>query len=119
MKKSVPLVLLATLLLQSCVLYQTTPIPLSESTNKGKVKIVMTNGEKVALKHIEYDFLNGTYWGLKKRYSMDHRYKIDPTQVAEVYLISKHDSRTATFIVTLAIVIAIPLTIWILLMKGY
>ena len=112
MKKSVSLVLLATLLLQSCVLYQTTPIPISESTNNGKVKIVMTNGEKVALKHIEYDFINGTYWGLKKGYSKDHQYKIDPTRVAEVYLISKHDSRTASVVVTLAIVIAISLTIW-------
>ena len=96
-----------------------TPVSITESTNKGKVKIVMTNGEKVALKGIEYDFPNGTYWGLRKGYSKDHEHKIDPAQVAEVYLIDKHDSRTATFIVTLAIVIAIPLTIWILLMKGY
>ena len=75
----------------------------------------MTNGEKVALKHIEYDFLNGTYWGLRKGYSKDDRYKIDPTQVAEVYLISKHDSRTASVVVTLAIVIAISITFFILL----
>jgi hypothetical protein len=119
MKKAISIILLAIILLQSCVIYKKTPVSISESTNKGKVKIVRTNGEKVALKSMEYDFLNGTYWGLRKGYSMDHRYKIDPTQVAEVYIIDKHDSRTGTVIVVIAIVIAIPLTFWILLMAGY
>ena len=110
MKKSASIILLATILLQSCVIYQSTPVPISESTNKGKVKIVRTNGEKVALKGMVYD--NGTYWGLRKGYSKDHRYKIDPTQVAEVYIIDKRDSRTASVIFSIAIVIVISLTIW-------
>ena len=116
-KQSISIVLLATILLQSCVIYQKTPVSISESTNKGKVKIVRTNGEKVALKGMVYD--NGTYWGLRKGYSKDHRYKIDPTQVAEVYIIDKRDSRTASIILAIGIVIAIPLTFWILLMEGY
>ena len=116
-KQSISIVLLATILLQSCVIYQKTPVSISESTNKGKVKIVRTNGEKVALKGMVYD--NGTYWGLRKGYSKDHRYKIDATQVAEVYIIDKRDSRTASIILAIGIVIAIPLTFWILLMEGY
>ena len=119
MNKSISLFLLVLILSQSCVIYQKNPVSISESTNKGKVKIVRTNGEKVALKSLEYDFLNGTYWGLRKGYSKDHRYKIDPTQVTEVYLIDKRDSRTASIILAIGIVISIPLTLLILFYLGY
>jgi hypothetical protein len=99
------------------MIYQKTPVSISESTNKGKVKIVMTNGEKVALKGMLYDFPNGTYWGLRKGYSKDHEYKIDPAQVAEVYVIDKRDSRTASIILAVGIVIAIPLALLIILLN--
>ena len=114
-KQLISIVLLVTILLQSCVLYQKTPVSISESTNKGKVKIVKTNGEKVALKGMVYDY--GTYWGLRKGYSKDHRYKIDATQVAEVYLIDKRESRTASILVVVGIVIAIPLVLWIIMIN--
>ncbi len=115
MKKAISLFLLVLILSQSCVIYQKTPVSISESTNKGKVKIVKTNGEKVALKGMVYD--NGTYWGLRKGYSKDHEYKIDPAQVAEVYVIDKRDSRTASIILAVGIVIAIPLALLIILLN--
>ena len=99
------------------MIYQKTPVSISESTNKGKVKIVRTNGEKVALKSMEYDFLNGTYWGLRKGYSKDHRYKIDPTQVSEVYIIDKHTSRTTSIVVAVGVILAIAIALWIILLN--
>ena len=85
MQKSISVTLLVIILLQSCVVYRKPPVPISESISKGKVKMVKTNGDKVVLRGIVYE--NGTYWGLRQGYSNEHRYKIDPTQVSEVYII--------------------------------
>ena len=117
MMKSVSILLLTIILLQSCVIYQKTPVSISESTNKGKVKIVRTNGKRVALKGMEYDFLNGVYWGLRKGYSKDHRYKIDPTQVSEVYIIDKHTSKTTSIVVAVGVILAITIALWIILLN--
>ena len=116
MRKSISVTLLAIILLQSCAIYQITSVPISESINKGKVKMVKTNGDKVVLRGIEYE--NGTYWGLRQGYSKDHRYKIDHTQVSEVYIIDKYTSRSMSIVVAFGVIVAIPITVLLLWSNG-
>ena len=63
-KQSISIVLLATILLQSCVAYQKTSVSLEEAANRGKVKLIHTDGTFLLFKNIEmqdsiyYGFIN-------------------------------------------------------------
>ena len=63
MKKSISVFLLVTALFQCCVVYQKTPVTLSDAANRGKVKVVTTNNEKLKFSNIEFE--NGSYTGIK------------------------------------------------------
>ena len=63
MKKSISIFLLGTVLFQCCVVYQKTPVSLSDAANKGKVKVVTTNNKKLKFPNIEFE--NGIYKGTK------------------------------------------------------
>ena len=52
MKKSVSIVLLATILLQSCVVYQKSPVSITQAHNKGKVLIIDSLNNKTKVNYI-------------------------------------------------------------------
>ena len=53
MKKSFSLLLLGSILLKSCIVYQKTPVSLIDAANKGKVKVVTTNNKKLKFSNID------------------------------------------------------------------
>ena len=116
MKKPISIVLLATMLLQSCVVYQKTPISLSESYDKGNVKVITKTDKKLKFnKIIQKDSL---YYGFnrKKQKIDDDIYEwVDITQqlkvdeIRAIYLKDQNRSTSAT--ITFAILITIPLSI--------
>lgn len=67
MKKSISVTLLAIILLQSCVIYQNTPVSLEEVLDKGKVK-VEKNGKKLYFNNIIWD--ENSYYGVTSTYNM-------------------------------------------------
>jgi hypothetical protein len=50
--KTITYILIVFILCQSCVVYQKTPVPLSESYDKGKVKVITNTDEKLKFKKI-------------------------------------------------------------------
>ena len=52
MKNSVSFILLATILLESCVFYQKTAVSLKEAQDMGKVKVITTHGAVYIFKTI-------------------------------------------------------------------
>ncbi len=53
-KRSITIVLLVTILLQSCVVYQPAPVILNQAHDKGKGKLIRDNGEEIKFKNIEF-----------------------------------------------------------------
>ena len=116
MKKAISIVLLTTILLHSCVVYQKTPVPLSESYDKGKVKVITKTNKKLKFKKIiQKDSL---YYGFnRKKLKNDYgefewveiTKKLNSDEVKAIYLKDQNGSTTAT--ITFTILIAIPLAI--------
>ncbi len=66
MKKIVfSFVLIHLVLFQSCVVYQTTPTPIYESVDKGKVKIISKTGEISTFRCIE--LIDSIYFGFNRQ----------------------------------------------------
>ena len=65
MKKLVPVALIILLFMQSCVVYQKTPVQLNEAHNKGKVKVVTVVGEILKFKNIVQK--DSMYYGVNKK----------------------------------------------------
>ena len=103
MKKSISIVLLATILLQSCVVYQKSPSSIEQAYDKGKVKVVNTVGTNFVFENMVMD--GETYIGLDGK----ERIKIDTTQVSAIYLkdVKKSKNRTIFFAISPAIVFVV------------
>lgn len=92
MKKSLSLVLLATILLQSCVAYQKTSVSLEQAYNKGKVKLVDMHGNKHTIQNIEMK--DSIYYAFIK----EKRTILYESQISSIYLVDKKKSKTQTII---------------------
>ena len=101
MKKPVSLVLLATILLQSCVAYQKTSVSLNEATNKGKVKLIDANGRVYAALNIEMQ--DSIYYALIKK----NKIALVESQYSGIYLEDKKKSKTQTVIFWASFVIVV------------
>ena len=100
MKKSVSIVLLATILLQSCVAYQKTSVSLNEATNKGKVKLIDANGRVYAALNIEMQ--DSIYYGFIAK----EKIVISEASLSEIYLQDKKKSAWMTVLgITIPIVV--------------
>ncbi len=64
MNKSISIILLATILLESCVFYQKTTVSLKEAQDIGKVKLTTTHGEVYIFKSII--LRDSLYFGVNK-----------------------------------------------------
>ena len=106
MKKSVSLVLLATILLQSCVVYQKTSVPLESAIEKGKAKLITTTGNKLNFRKIEK--VDSIYYGTLNSL----KYHIPPDEVEAIYLKDKKKSRMISLIIFSTVIVG--LTVYII-----
>ena len=101
MKKSISIVLLATILLQSCVAYQDTSVSVNDAQNQGKVKVATTYGKQIIFKNMHRK--DSIYYGLYGSQEI----RVDTTQIKNVYLKDKKKSNRRTVF----LVVGVPLTI--------
>jgi hypothetical protein len=101
MKKSISIVLLATILLQSCVAYQKTSVSLNEATDRGKVLLIDTHGSAYHLQNIEME--DSVYYGFIAK----ERTVLYEAQFSGIYLQDNKRSKTQTVIVVVGLVVII------------
>ena len=93
MKKSISIVLLVTILLQSCVAYQKTSVSLNEAhDSKGMVKVTDTRGESFVFNYIE--LRDSIYYGTNKEVTI----RLETSQITGIYLKDNNKSKTQTVI---------------------
>jgi len=109
MKKSTSIVLLATILLQSCVAYQKTSVSLEEAANKGNVKLIGTDGNVYEMRNIEMQ--DSIYYGFIGK----EKTLIAEASLAEIYLQDKKKSTRWTVLgITIPIVVLLVVFIVVL-----
>ena len=123
MKKIISISLLTIFLLQSCVVYQKTPVPIEQAYDKGKIKVVNTLGSEFVFKSMALE--GETYIGIDGK----DRIIIDATQVSAIYLKDIKKSKMWTillaispaivFVVYGAIFWATGANLWYILLKDY
>ena len=80
MKKSVSFILLATILLESCVFYQKTAVSLKEAQGMGKAKLTTTHGQVYIFNTII--LRDSLYFGVNK----NHQQVLNEGQISSIYL---------------------------------
>jgi hypothetical protein len=96
LKKSVSFVLLAVILLQSCVVYQQTSVPLDGAVDRGKVKLVNTSGNEFRFKNMYIK--DSIYYGDSKSQEI----RIDTTEIKNIYLKDRKKSIKRTVLIALS-----------------
>lgn len=103
MKRSICLILFAIIITQSCVVYQTTPVPVEKAVDKGKVKFVANDTiyrfEKIKLYDDKYYGMNYGKNGYKRMMLDDSAY---------VYLKDVEKSKKKSKILVVSILLGIP-----------
>ena len=93
MKKSISLVLLATIIFQSCAVYQKTSLTLDEAKDKGKVRVITSQGDALKFNNIVQK--DSMYYGVRKISSDNYYGKVDvsmplyPDLIESIYLKNK------------------------------
>ena len=85
-KKTISIVLLATILMQSCVVYRKSPTSLDYAVNTGRVKVKSKSGQKFIFKNIIVR--DSIYYGVKGK----KEETLYEAQILGVYL---HDTETS------------------------
>jgi hypothetical protein len=82
-KKSAVFVLLAVMLQQSCVVYQKTPVALEDAYDRGRVKVIFTDGSKLKIKNLKLEADEVYYHNgfekdsiIKKSYVINHGFPV-------------------------------------------
>ena len=101
MKKSISIVLLATILLQSCVVYQKAPVPISESIEKGKAKVITKTGTKFKFKNIILE--DEKYFGIQGK----NKILIGTEGISAIYLKDINKSETLGALIGVGFTVAI------------
>jgi hypothetical protein len=92
MNKSISFVLLATILIQSCVAYQKKSVSIEEACNRGQVRLTTTSGMDYTFSHIY--LINSKFYG-----DTEPDYiRIDTSKIASIYLKTNKKSRAQTTI---------------------
>ena len=115
MLKSISLSLIALLLLQTCVVYQKTPVAISEAHDRGKVMVITNADEKLMFKKIIQK--DSIYYGLTTKRGGDITQQLNVDEVMAIYLKDQNRSNRATIIVT--VLITMSLTTLGLLLLAY
>ena len=95
MKKSISIVLLATILLQSCVFYQKTSVSLNEAQNQGWVKVKNSYGNRFEFKNIYIE--DSVYYGVHRPVDI----RLDSGSISGIYL---QDKKKSTWLTSFAVV---------------
>ena len=82
MKKSISVTLLAIILLQSCVVYQSSSVSLNDALNEGKAKVIKKDNTILIVKDITK--LEGTYYMINKGWKIP----LEPSDVEYIYLMN-------------------------------
>jgi hypothetical protein len=94
-----------TTLLHSCIVYQSTSIPLNEAANRGSAMVVNTRDDKLTFKNI--NLIDSAYYGIYGKTQT----RLYPYQISAVYLKdidkSKKKKRKTTIIVA-SVIVGIP-----------
>ena len=99
-KQAVSIALLATLLIQSCVVYQHTTVSIDEAHNKGKVKVKSNRGISYEFSNIE--IRDSIYYGVSKKGDIP----LKTALIASIYLQDIDKSKTKTIIAAVGASIA-------------
>ena len=122
MKKSISILFLVTILLQSCVVYQKTPVSINEAYKRGsRVKIISKLGESYIFNGIYIK--DSIYYGVEG----DNLVRLDTAQISGIYLQDNKKSKNQTKVVSggvpivlvvvltaLAAVAAVVVTVWLI-----
>ena len=95
-KKITSYFLLLVVLVQSCVVYQKTPVHINEATNKGTVKVESTTSRYYKFNSIIK--ANGEYYGIKNNYDSIRLY---PEQVRNVFLLKNEEHKIYRIVIKL------------------
>ena len=105
MKKSISIFLLLSLLIQSCVVYQKTSVPINEAWDKGPVKIIDEYGAD------EFDFIERTdykYYGVIKNGRTVDKTPIDTVGVSAIYSKDIRKSKNRSIALAISLGLGIP-----------
>ena len=105
MKKSIPIFLLASILLQSCVIYSKTSIPIEEAIDGIKVRVKPTAvvGDNIRFKEIV--FRDSVYYGIRGGVETP----LYQDQIFGIYPQDKKKSRLITAIVLVSYFVVFPI----------
>ena len=106
MKKLISIILLATILLQSCVVYQKTSVSLSEASDMGKAKVKPTYGKHIRYKKIYLNLTDSTYYGVRGGVDTP----LYPAQISTIQLQNIKMSRWTTAIVLVSFSVVVTLS---------
>ena len=104
-KQSISIVLLASILLQSCVAYQKTSVSLEDAANRGNVKLIGTDGNVYEIQNIEMQ--DSIYFGFIGK----EKIVITEASLSGIYLQDKKKSSRWT-----VLGITIPIIVFIVVM---
>ena len=96
MKKVISIALLATIMLQSCVVYQNTSVSLNEAQDKGRVKVATTYGTQ--MEFINMYSKDSLYYGATKIQDI----RLDTAQISNIYLKDIKKSKTRTILLAIS-----------------
>lgn len=96
MKKSASFVLLAVILLQSCVVYQDTSVSVNDAQNQGATKVLTTYGTEMVFNNMYIK--DSIYYGVYQSQEI----RIDTTQIKNIYLRDKKKSNKRTVLAILS-----------------
>ena len=110
MKKSISILLLGMILLQSCSVYQKTSVSLNDAQNRGIVKVIPNYGQKVYFKKIE--LRDSVYYG----YAMKDKNGITPlyqAQISSIFIKDVKKSKQLKIIMAIAVsLVFVGLIVW-------
>ena len=96
--QSISIVLLVTILLQSCVVYQKTSVSLNEAYDRGNVKIKSTNGKNKKYTNIIME--DSIYYGVQ---DWHNKLPILPASIDSIYLKDKKKSARLIWLIPLSV----------------
>jgi hypothetical protein len=104
-KKQIAIFLLVNIFLQSCVVYQKTSVPLESAVDKGKAKLITTNGERFILRNIEKE--DSVYYCQAIYETWYDNMPISPASVDSIYLKDKKKSTLLSWLIPLSVVVGL------------
>ena len=111
MKKSIAIILLATILIQSCVAYQKTSISLNEAYDRGKVEVINNSGKKTHFTNIILK--DNNYYGINSANRFVEE-SLNSINISAIYLQDKKATKQNTIIgVSITALIVALFIIWL------